>query len=114
MCVFWYGIMYDKEFQTMENKLNLNINIIGLKTYTVPLMTFTTWFSVTAIMHGSIKYILFYYLKLTSYDLSSPTTVLWQNSHQKSLFATMKKLRYVWYPCSLWASLVASFSLYLF
>ena len=27
MCVFWYGIMYDKEFEAMENKLNLNISI---------------------------------------------------------------------------------------
>ena len=72
-------------------------------------MTFTTWFRVTAIMDGTKKYIWFYYLTLTSCDLFSPTTVPWQNSHQKNLFATMKKLRYVWYPCSLWASLVASF-----
>ena len=27
MCVFWYGIMYDKEFEAMENILNLNISI---------------------------------------------------------------------------------------
>lgn len=27
VCVFWYGIMYDKEFEAMENKLNLNISI---------------------------------------------------------------------------------------
>ena len=72
-------------------------------------MTFTTWFRVTAIMDGTKKYIWFYYLTLTSCDLFSPTTVPWQNSHQKNLFATMKKPRYVWYPCSLWASLVASF-----
>lgn len=27
VCVFWYGIMYDKEFDAMENILNLNISI---------------------------------------------------------------------------------------
>ena len=87
----------------MENKLNLNISIRAQNLH----CTFGDLYNLiqgnyNIIMDGAVKYILFYYLKLPSYDLFSPTTVLWQNSHQKNLFATTKKLRYVWYPCSLY------------
>ena len=70
MCVFWYGIMYDKEFEAMENILNLNISIGAQNLHCTFSDLFNliqchcnNYYGLIIIMDGTIKYIFFLFLK---------------------------------------------------